>query len=69
MAPHPDDILEALAQAGKAKSDADRARADAMLDIATWIERGVEASIDVTRLANAAGIDRKTAYRMLGADY
>jgi hypothetical protein len=59
---HPDDVREGLREAAQRKSDAELARADAMLDIGAWLLAGEESGLTVTELARLAGVTRQTVY-------
>jgi len=70
LPPHADDIREALTEAGQRLADARRAQQDAMLDIGHWLRTGDEhstAPLDITEMADLAGISRPTAYKLLKA--
>lgn len=57
-----EDVRVGLAEAGRRRADAERARAEAMADLTRWLRRGRGAGLPVTELARLAGVTRQTVY-------
>ena len=60
-----DDIRRGLTEAASRRVEADRARASAMVDIATWVHAGHEAGIPIAEMARLVGMTRPTIYAIL----
>lgn len=69
-APHPDDVRQGLAEAGERLDQSRRDHQAAIVDIADWLRAGQRANppLSLAEMAAAAGITRRTAYRLLGGD-
>lgn len=62
---HPDDARRALTEIRGRLTDAGRAHADAMLDLAAWAARADEAGVPRAEIARLAGVSRTTVYAIL----
>lgn len=62
---HPDDLRATLADAGQRRADAERARAEAMHDIASTVAAAVDAGITIVEIAQLTGLTRPTIYAMM----
>jgi predicted transcriptional regulator len=62
---HPDDVRQGLREARQRRSDAERARAEAMADTAAWLIAGDETQLSVSELARLSGLTRRTVYALL----
>lgn len=67
---HPDDVREGLREATERRCAAEKARADAMLDIAAWIVAGyetdgMEGPVTIAEMSRLTGLTRQTIYDIL----
>lgn len=60
-----DVIRERLRMAGQRRKEAEAERQEALNEIATAMRQG-RGLLDVSEMADLAGVTRKTAYRLLG---
>ncbi len=64
---HPDDVREGLREATQRRCQAERDRADAMLDLAAWVIAGAEAGVSKTEMAATTGLSRETIHQIIRA--
>lgn len=63
---HPDDLRASLEEAGLRRADAERQRAEAMVDIHDLVPRARAAGIGPSDLAGLTGLSRRAVYDILG---
>lgn len=62
---HPEDIMAGLREAGLRRAQAERDRAEAMLDITSWAVKAQDAGLSIADVARIAGVTRPTVYALI----
>jgi len=61
----PDTIRQELQWCSDRRAAGERIRAEAMHDLAGWLQHGKRAGLDIKEMARLAGVTRQTVYALL----